>query len=341
MGCFGDMTAVKNEKANTTGHSVTGPDQWVQDAGQQNYNQARDILNQGFVPYTGEMVAPLAGDETKASNILNTRADAGNPYESDAAGAFRGYGAAPATQYNFNTVADQNGPLGTTQSYMNPYLEAVLAPALRQLGISGSQQRMGINANATNSGAYGDARHGVVESEQRKNEQQQGTDIVGQAYSQAYQQAMSQRTSDAQRQFATQQAQGTADKEALERARASGIDLTNLDKYGVSRDLALSGALSGTGATARGVAQAGDTAKMGEFMRQQGFTDNQIQFLTQILAGTPKANATTSIGQTDKTTSQPDNSGYQLLGSFLGPALGGAGKEVGSAAASAAMAMFL
>jgi hypothetical protein len=310
MGCFGDMEPTK--KVDSTGTSTTAAPQWVQDAGQQNYNQARSILDQGYQPYTGEMVAPLSANEQTASGLVAKAAATGNPYASTAATDFTNYGAAPKTNYSFNTVADQNGPLGTTQSYMDPYLAEVLAPQLRQLGISGAQARQSINANATSSGAYGDARHGVVESEQRKNEALQGTDIVGQAYSQAYKDAMAQREQDAGRQFSTQQAQAAADKDALERMRTSGIDLTNLDKYGVSRDLGLASALGQTGATERDVAQKTDDANFNEFMRKNGFTDNQVAFLTSVLKGTPTAQTTTKAGT--ETTSQPNNTGWQAIG---------------------------
>lgn len=338
--CFGDMTPTRSTDSggfsttasagntNTTGTSTTGAPQWVQDAGQQNYNQARSILNGGFQSYGGEMTAPLSGNERTASNLIASAADTKNPYAATAATDFTNYGAAPGFNYNFNTVADQHGPLGTTQNYMNPYLDAVLAPQLRQLALSGTQARQGINANATQSGAYGDARHGVVESEQRKNEAVQGTDLVGSAYGTAYDKAMQQREQDAGRQFSTQQAQEGADKSLLERLRTSGIDLTNLDKYGVSRDLGLASALGQTGATERGVQQAGDTANFNEFLRGQGWNNQQLQFLTQLLATTPTERQTTNtgnvgttnnqatFGQQNQTVSQPNNSGWQAIGTL-------------------------
>lgn len=312
MGCFGDMEPTKSVDSTST--STTTAPQWVNDAGQANYTQARSVLDQGFVPYTAPRVAPLSTNEQTASDLIAKTASSGNPYDSTAAGDFTNYGAAPTTQYNFNTVADQNGPLGTTQSYMDPYLAAVLAPQLRQLGISGAQARQGISANATSAGAFGDARHGVVEGEQRKNQAQTETDTVGKAYSDAYTQAMAQREQDAARQFSTQQAQDTANKDALERMRTSGIDLTNLDKYDTSRSLGLSSALGQTGATSRTVQQAGLDANYDEAMRKQGFTDNQIQFLTSILKGTPAPTTTTGSG--NQTTSQPNNTGWQAIGTL-------------------------
>lgn len=306
--CFGGMDPTK--QVDTTG--TTAPPDWVQSAGQSNYNTAKGILSQGFQPYTGQMTAPLSGNEQTASNLIASTAASPNPYSSTAAADYTTYGNTPGFNYNFNTVADQNGPLGTTQSYMNPYLDAVLAPQLRQLGISGSQARQGIAANATQSGAYGDARHGVVEGEQLKNQALQENDVVGQAYNQAFQQAMSQREQDAGRQFSTQQAQAGENNNTLQRMQQSGIDLTNLDKYDTSRALGLASSLGQTGATERQVQQSSDDAAYQEEMRKQGFTDNQVAFLTSVLKGTPTA--TTTTGQ--QTTSQPNNTGWQAIGTL-------------------------
>lgn len=338
MGCFGSMEPTKevasnknttsNTSSNTAANmnSTTGPAEWIQNAGQDNFNLARQILDQGFQPYGGSRVAPLSRNEQTASDLVYGRAGSGNPWEGAAADAFKGYGAAPGYNYNFSGVMDPNGPLGSVQSYMNPYLDAVLAPALRQIGTSGQQQRLGINANATQAGAYGDARHGVVESEQRKNQMQQETDTVGKAWSDAFGQALGQRQQDLSRNFSTQQAQAGVDKDTLERMRTSGIDLTNLDKYGVSRDLGLAGALGQTGAVERGVGQQKADADFQEFMRQNGFNQEQVAFLTQVLKGTPTATTTTgsntgtgtgaTTGTTTgtETTSQPNNSGWQALG---------------------------
>lgn len=311
MGCFGDMEETKRKESTST----VSPPSWVQQAGQENYNLAKSILDRGFVPYTGERIAPLSGNERAAGDLVARTAASPNPYTNDMERAFGAYGAAPAFNYDFNTIVDQSGPLGSIDSYMDPYLAKVLAPTLRQLNLSGEQARNDINANATTAGAFGDARHGVVEGEQRRNQNQQETDVVGKAFSDAFATAMGLRSSDAARYFQTQQAQEGADKSRLDRMRTSAIDLGNLDKDSVSRALGLSDALAKTGATERGVEQAGSDFDYNEFLRQTNFTNNEIAFLTSILAGTPTAKTTTgTVSQLE-----PNNSGWEGVG-----ALGGA-----------------
>lgn len=313
MGCFGDMEPTK--QVGTTSTSTVAPPSWVQEAGKSNYDLAQSILTKGYVPYDGTRVAPLSSDEVAAGNLVRTTAATGNPYQDEAASILQSYGSAPGFNYNFNTVVDPNGPLGPVSSYMNPYLQQVLDPILRQIGVSGAQARQGIDASATMSGAFGDARHGVVESEQRKNQALQEGDAVGKGYSDAFSTALGLRSQDASRYLTTQQAQEGADKAALERARTSSIDLTNLDKYGVSRALGLASAQGGYGASERDVAQKQADVDYANFQQQNGgFTKDMISYLTALLAGTPTAKTTT--GEATQTTSVPNNSGWQAVGTL-------------------------
>ena len=116
MGCFGDMEATKKVDSTQT----TAPPEWVQAAGQDNYARAKAYFDQGYTPYTGDRVAPLSANEKTASDLIATTAATPNPWSGTAANAFQSYGAAPGYNYNFNTITDQNGPLGSTQGYMDP-----------------------------------------------------------------------------------------------------------------------------------------------------------------------------------------------------------------------------
>lgn len=318
MGCFGDMTPTKQTDSTSSGVQTLKLPDWVSQGGQTNYDMAKQIQGAGFQPYTGQQVAPLSSNEIAAGNLVSKTAATNDPnlgYEND---ALKTAGSAPAQKYNFNTVTDQGGPLGATSNYINPYLAATLDPSLRAIALQGAKQRQSINSSAVMSGAFGDARHGVAESEQRKNEDLQVGDTTNKAYSDAYNQAMGLREQDAGRAATTEQNQNAANETALNRARQSSIDLTNLDKYGVSRALGLSSALGTSGANERSVNQATDTAAQQEFMRKIGFGDSQIQFLTQLLAGTPTDKTTTNNTTGQQTVSQPDNSGWQAIGSLAG-----------------------
>ncbi len=333
MGCFGDMETVKETNSTQT---TKLPD-WVNQAGRENYELARELLSGGYKPYTGDRVAGLSGNEQAAIDLIGG-VPRSNQYHGDAASAFQNYGSAPGFQYDFNTVVDENGPLGSISSYMNPYLMNVLNPMLREISRQGQAARLDINSNATQAGAYGDARHGVVESEQRRNEAILSGDTTGKAFSDSFNSAMGLRTSDLARYLQTQQLQEGADKSQLERARTSAIDLTNLDKYELSRALGLASSLGSTGALERKVEQDKIDADVAEHERANGgWTREQLSFLSKILGLTPYDK--TTIGTS--TVSEPDNSGWNMIGSLAGSLFGAAAAPfTGGASLAAIPAMF-
>jgi len=103
-----------------------------------------------------------------------------------------------AQQINSQRLVDQ-GRLGSVNDYMNPFLQQALNPVIRDMQEAGQKQRVGIGANATAAGAFGDARHGIVEAEQMRGEQRNIGDLSSQAYMNAFNTAMAQREADLNR----------------------------------------------------------------------------------------------------------------------------------------------
>jgi hypothetical protein len=349
--CFGEMEPTKevaktsNSTTNTnstntmnSGTTTAGLTEsmlpaWVTASGRVNYDLAKQILDSGYKPYDGTRVAPLSADEQTAGGMVRTAAGAPNPYKTEAENLLRTSGSTPGFNYGFNTIVDESGPLGQFSAYMNPYLQQVLDPVLREIGIMGQKQRNDIGASATMSGAFGDSRHGVETSNQMDHELGAAKDATGKAYFDAYTQAMAQRQADASRLFGTQQAQAGEDRNALERMRTSGIDLTNLDKYDLSRMLGLSSALGSFGQTERDLTQKQADVDYTDFrMQEGGFDKEMLSWLSTMLAAVPtnKAVSTAGVntgqstntgsvlsnttGTGTETSSAPNNSGWQALG---------------------------
>jgi len=319
------MSCCQSEKTtNYSQNQTTSPEAWVTGAGKQNYDFAKSFAQQPFQPYTAPRVADLSPDELSAFASLRSAAGSPNPYSGTAAALTKNYANAPGQQYDFIRAIDDlpgagGGKSGSISDYMNPYLEGVLGPQLREIALKGSLDRQGINANATSAGAYGDARHGVVESLQRKNENQLASDTTGKAWSDAFNNAMGLKVGDINRLFSTQQAQGQANETALGRQLGGAQELTNLDKYDVSRLLGLTGAEANAGATARGIEQSKLDTGYQEFIRQLQDPYQKAQFLSTLLRTTPYA--TTSTGSGTSTTTQPNTGLYNLLGTLGGTLL--------------------
>lgn len=97
------------------------------------------------------------------------------------------------TNYTYNPYQTQSftSP-GVAQSYMNPYLQASLAPQLAiQQQLQGAAQQTQ-NAQATQAGAFGGSRFGVQNAATNLNNQLANQNLVGNAYNTAYNQGAQQ-----------------------------------------------------------------------------------------------------------------------------------------------------
>ena len=107
-------------------------------------------------------------------------------------------GGSVATPKNLSTerLVDEGGWLGDVDSYMNPYTDRVLSPVIRELQQEDQRQKNRIGGMAQMSGAFGDARHGIMEGEQSSRTNEAVGDATNRIYSDAYNTAMGQRSSD-------------------------------------------------------------------------------------------------------------------------------------------------
>jgi hypothetical protein len=82
---------------------------------------------------------------------------------------------------------------------MNPFLEGVLTPTIRNIREQGGVARNAINAQATGSSAFGDARHGIWSANQMDDEQTLVRDTVSNLMAQGYDRATAERQADINR----------------------------------------------------------------------------------------------------------------------------------------------
>ena len=99
---------------------------------------------------------------------------------------------------------------GTAQQYMNPYLQASLAPQMALLNQQQGAQGQQNAAQATQAGAFGNSRFGVQNAAQNQANQLAMSNLVGQGYNQAY--------NTAQGQFNTEQGMGLQAQQANQSA---------------------------------------------------------------------------------------------------------------------------
>jgi hypothetical protein len=339
--CFGAMGKTGRTVTDTT--SQTRPDAWAVDAGRGLFGRGLNFLNQGYQQYQGDRVANMSPYEQRAGGMISRMAGSGNPYQNEQQGMLRGYAGAGPQQFDFNTVVDEKGPLGSIKSYMNPYTQNVLDPALREIQKAGMQQRQGIGSQAQMAGAFGDARHGVVEGQQMTGEMQTNADTTGRAYNQAFESAMGQRQQDLGRNFQTQQSQAAANEQALQRKLTGAGALTDLDRYNTGRQMDLAQKLGQFGQLGRDIKQRGLDTRYQDFQNQRNFTPQMLTLLSGILGAAPKGSTTTGHGVQE--TFAPNNTGWNMLGALGGTAMnmftgGMSGGMGGSGGLSSLFSMF-
>ena len=159
------------------------------------------------------------------------------------------------------------GPAGSTTStgpaaqYMNPYLQAVLAPQLEELRRQASITQQGQAGKAAQAGAFGGSRYGLMEAEGARNLMQEMNKTIGTGYANAYDKAM--------QQFNAEQGQAKT----------------------------LADMMASAGAQQRGIEQEGITADYNEFLAQRDYPMKQLQFQQSMLQGLPISTVSTSQAQ--------------------------------------------
>lgn len=199
-------------------------------------DRAMGILNQSYPGYDWKLrTAPLNTDHNAGFSAIRKLAQPGS-----------------------QRIVDEGGPLGKISDYINPNLDSVLAPALRDVARSGAQQRNEIGAGATMANAFGDARHGVVEGEQMRGENEVVGDLSAEARNAAWNNAMALRTGDRQNMMDT------------------------------------AGALIGIGDKRQQLEQTGLDRRYEEFLRGSEWPFRQLDAILSILSGSPTARTETS-----------------------------------------------
>lgn len=123
---------------------------------------------------------------------------------------------APGFSYQPGQISTGLGPVGSVESYMNPYMSAVTDPAVREAQRQADIAAQARGAQFAKSGAFGGARQAIESAEAQRNLATQIGDIQGRGLQAAYDRALAQRAQEAQL--------GLTAQEATERARQFGAE---------------------------------------------------------------------------------------------------------------------
>lgn len=260
--------------------------EFEQQFAQANQNIAASLASQPYPTYQGQLIADFTPQQQQGMQMAGNAATA---YQPDM-GAAEGLTAASTRQWDPQAA----------QQYMSPYAQAALAPQVQALQLQQGLDQNKIDANATQAGAFGDARHGVESALNNYYAGQNLNNLEATGMNTAY------NTGLGAFQTANQQLQG------------AGSQFANLGQAQQSLGVSGANALYGAGQQQQNLTQQQLTESYNNFLNQANWGQNELGLRESALSNSPYNN-------TNYVSLAPGNSSAANLGAFssLAGLLGG------------------
>jgi len=288
--------------------------------------------NEPYQAYSGERIAPANDIADIRRSRSMTRAIAGRGIAGlpEAQAAAQGniqraqelgqYDTGQFSEFDFDPTRQFTGE--EAQRYMSPYIQNVLDVQKSRAVEDFERMRGSRNAQAVSAGAFGGSRQAVQEGMAEEALLKNMADIDASGYQSAFDRASQLFGTDRAAQFATQQAQaeelgrvqtGTeASRQfgagqgiaAIQASGAAAGQLAGLGERERAAGIQNAQMLEAIGRTQQQERQAGLDIGYQDFLRQQGYPQEQLAFYSDILRGLPVA-PTSSQQQTNYQYSNP------------------------------------
>ena len=186
--------------------------------------------------------------------------------------AFEGIGSINIPTSDMGAFTPQSFTGGIATQYMNPFLEAALAPQLAEARRQSEISALADASRLTKAGAFGGGRQAIIDAERDRNLQQNLAAITGKGYTDAFDRAMGQFN--------------------VEQDRARGVQ-EDINKFG----LAALARQANLGAVQRDIDAEGITADRLQFEEERDFPYKQVQYMQSLLQGLPLATKSYTYAQ--------------------------------------------
>ena len=288
------LTTTKDANGN-----IIGPAQYQPYNGQQNANFT-DLQNQAFTGAGNLGVTPQTGQATTAANQA-TNSLLGTSYN--------------PTQATSQQFTDP----GVASSYMNPYLQQSLAPQLQMLQQQQGLQNQQLQSQATQQGAFGNSRFGLAQGAQNQANQLATSNLLGQGYNTAYNNAQQQFNADQARNLQTQgmnigqqQFGANLGLQSNQAALTGANTLGNLGQQQYGQNTGILNLQNQYGTQQQQQQQNILNTQQQNFQNQLNYPYQQLSFMQGLLSGLPMSQSTTQMYQS------PGAQVAQLGGTLLG-----------------------
>ena len=206
---------------------------------------------------------------------------------------------------------------GTAASYMSPFIQEALAPQMREAVRASEIQRQADQARAVSQGAFGGSRQAIVEAERQRNLGTQLGDIQARGLQSAYDQARQQFNTEQQLREQSRQYGAGLGLQGLQTALQGAGQLGQLGGQEFTQQKEAIGLQSQLGAQQQQLDQARINAAIQEYQNQQKYPYQQLEFMSNILRGTPMGTVSTLYGGQPSAASQLLGAGTSLTGAYM------------------------
>lgn len=293
--CFGNTQVDQKNTSSTANPAVSS-------AATSNLDFVQGLQSKGFTPYSGQQVANFAPQQQSSFDMTNNIANNGTAPAANS--MIQNYASAPAQSVSADSIANNMSP------YMNQYVMQALAPQLQQMDIQNAKTQAGTNAEATSSGAFGDARQGIENSTNNFLNSVQREGLIGNAYNTAFNTAIGAGAQDVSNKLAAGTTNASLAEQALNRSLGGATALEGLQ----NQQLGVAGAQNTMGQQQTAQSQADLTAQYNQWLMAQQYPFQTAQLMNQSVA----AGAQAMPASTVTTEEKPNNSGFALGGALLG-----------------------
>lgn len=297
---------------NGTQTQVVDLPDWAKPYAQESLAKASALTQTPYQTYTGERTAGFTPLQQQAFTQAGQQGVAGQIGQ---ATGIAGQAATGALGAGAGFSPYQTGQFGAqAASYMSPYMQNVVGiqqrEAQRQADIAGTQ----LQAQATKAGAFGGGRQAIVEAEAARNLALQKGDIQAQGLQAAYDQA--QRQFNTEQQLAEQSRQYGAGLglQGFQTALQGAGTLGTLGGQQFGQQMDITQQQQALGAQQQALAQQGLTTAYQDFLAQQKAPYQQLEFMSNLLRGTPMGTTSTLYTPQASTASQLIGAGTTLAG---------------------------
>ena len=185
---------------------------------------------------------------------------------------------------------------GRAAQYMNPFIEQAMEPQLREAQRTSEMQRVADMGQATRAGAFGGGRQAIIEAERQRNLGTQLGDIRARGLMSAFEQAQQNFAREQQLREQSRQYGAGLGLQGLQTALQGAGQMGQLGGQQFQQGMDINKLQNLYGTQQQQLEQQRLTQNYQDFMNQQRYPYQQLEFMSNILRGTPMGTVQTLYG---------------------------------------------